>query len=269
MSGAGVREDLEGGQERDGADRSVDPEDGLPAGPGREGSSDEDTCGDTHAADGTPQGESRAALGAGVGGHDQRQRGRRHEGRGQALTGAGRDQLGGIAGEAAEYRRAGEQGKTGQEDPPARQQVGDAAAEQQASAGHHQVGGDQPLQVAAAQVQGLTDRGQRGVDDGDVEDDEDLRGQGDGQHRPRLARTVGFDVVLRTVGVVVSVVGGGDGVGCSFGGGHGGSRFQEVVPLTVDGLRCAHPGQVAGIRHERRAVGLLTAGWAVVRSVRG
>ena len=69
------------------------------------------------------------------------------------------------------------------------------------AAGHHQVGGDEPLQVAAAQVQGLTDRRQRGVDDRDVEHDEDLRGQGDGQHRPRLAWAVGLDVV-RVVGMV-------------------------------------------------------------------
>ena len=45
-------------------------------------------------------------------------------------------------------------GETGEEDPPARQQVGDAAAEQQAAAGHQQVGGDEPLQVTAAQLQG-------------------------------------------------------------------------------------------------------------------
>ena len=34
------------------------------------------------------------------------------------------------------------------------QQVGDAAAEEQAAAGHQQVGGDEPLQVAAVQVEG-------------------------------------------------------------------------------------------------------------------
>ena len=34
------------------------------------------------------------------------------------------------------------------------EQVGDAAAEEQAAAGHHQVGGDQPLQLAAVEVQG-------------------------------------------------------------------------------------------------------------------
>ena len=33
------------------------------------------------------------------------------------------------------------------------QQVGDAAAEQQAAAGEQQVGGDEPLQVAAVQAQ--------------------------------------------------------------------------------------------------------------------
>ena len=42
---------------------------------------------------------------------------------------------------------SGEQGQAGQEDAASGQQVGDAATEQQAAAGHHQVGGDQPLEV--------------------------------------------------------------------------------------------------------------------------
>jgi hypothetical protein len=111
------------------------------------------------------------------------------------LAGAGRDEFGRVSGEAAEHRRAGEHGETGQEYPAAGQQVSDTSAEQQAPTGHHQVGGDEPLQVAAAQVQGPSDRWQRGVDDGYVEHDEDLRGQGHGQHPPRLAWAVGLDVV--------------------------------------------------------------------------
>ena len=44
---------------------------------------------------------------------------------------------------------SGEQAQPGQEDAAAGEQVGDAAAQEQAAAGHHQVGGDQPGQLAA------------------------------------------------------------------------------------------------------------------------
>ena len=80
----------------------------------------------------------------------------------------------------------GEQGQAGQEDAASREQVGDAAAEEQAAAGHHQVGRDQPLQLAAVEVQRAADGGQGGVDDGDVEHDQDLGGQGDGEQGPGL-----------------------------------------------------------------------------------
>src|SRR4051794_2315388 len=52
--------------------------------------------------------------------------------------------------------------------------VGDAAAEQQPPAGGKQVRGDEPRQVAAGQVQRPADARQGGIDDTDVEDDEDL-----------------------------------------------------------------------------------------------
>ena len=52
-----------------------------------------------------------------------------------------------AVGEPADEGGDGEQGQAGQEDPLAGQQVGDAAAEEQAAAGHHQVGGDEPLQL--------------------------------------------------------------------------------------------------------------------------
>ena len=44
--------------EGDGADGDVDPEDGLPAGPGGQGSAEQDAGGDAEAADRTPQGEA-------------------------------------------------------------------------------------------------------------------------------------------------------------------------------------------------------------------
>ena len=74
--------------------------------------------------------------------------------------------------------------RPGQEDASPGEQVGDAAAEEQAAAGHHQVGRDQPLQLAAFEVELGADGRQRGVDDRDVEHDQDLGDQGDGQQRP-------------------------------------------------------------------------------------
>ena len=97
-----------------------------------------------------------------------------------------------------------------------REQVGDAAAEQEAAAGHHQVRRDQPLQLAAVEAQGAPDRGQGGVDDRDVEDDEDLGGEGDAEQGPGLLRPVSCSRVRgagrsRTIpgvaaGVVVDMV---------------------------------------------------------------
>ncbi len=149
---------------------------------------------------------------------------------GQALSGAGRDELACPAGESADDGRDREHGQAGQEHPLARQQVRDAATEQQSAAGHHQVGGDDPLHVGAAQVQVAPDGGQGRVDDRDVEDDEDLRGQCQGQDDPRLARPVlGLRVVVGAGRVpVVGVAGRGGrcggrgGVDCErFGGGLG------------------------------------------------
>jgi hypothetical protein len=58
--------------------------------------------------------------------------------------------------------------------------------------------------------------------------------------------------VVRGLRVVDGAVSDGDGVPGSFGGGHGGSRFQEVMMvMTVAGLRCLHPGQVAWMFAQR------------------
>jgi hypothetical protein len=136
------------------------------------------------------------------------------------IRAAGSDELPCPACESADDGRDGEDGEPGQEDPLAGQQVGDASAEQQAAAGHHQVGGDDPLHVGPVQVQVASDGRQGGVDHGDVEDDENLGGEGQGQDDQRLARPVGFVVVGGCVAVV-----GGVGLGVRCGGGVGRERF--------------------------------------------
>ena len=175
------------GDEGRDADGDVDPEDGLPAGPGGQGAADGDAGGDAEASDGAPQGEAAGALGAAVGRHDGGQRSRGHQCGARALERAAGDELAGGGGEAGEQRGAGEQDQAGHEDTATRQQVGDAATEQQASTGKQQVGGHHPLQVAAGQTQVVADDGHGGVDHGDVEHDEDLRDQRKDHHRPGAA----------------------------------------------------------------------------------
>ena len=86
-------DDARSDEQRDEPDGAVDPEDEVPAGPGGDGATDEDAGSDTEAADGTPQREGGLALGAGVGGRDQRERGRGEEGGAEALDGAGDEEL--------------------------------------------------------------------------------------------------------------------------------------------------------------------------------
>ena len=74
QAGAGhglLGDDAAPDEQGDEADRAVDPEDELPAGPGGDCAAEEDAGGDAEAADRSPQGERGLALGAGVGGHDQ------------------------------------------------------------------------------------------------------------------------------------------------------------------------------------------------------
>ena len=74
----------------------------------------------------------------------------------------------------------GEQPGPGEEDPPAAQQVGGAAAEHEESGEGQRVRVDHPLQPGRRVVQVVADRGQGDVHDGDVEHHHEL-GQADDQ----------------------------------------------------------------------------------------
>jgi hypothetical protein len=199
----------ERGDERDDPDGHVDPEDGLPAHQGGEGPAEEDAGGDAGAPDGCPQRETTRSLAARVGGRDQGHGGRGQQRGAQPLGRAGGHQHRRTSGGSRHEGRGREQRQPGHEDPPAREQVGDAPTQQQPTARHQQVCSDQPLQVVAAQSEAAPDRGQSGVDDGDVQDDEDLGDQGDDQDGPRatllvmVRRGAGGGVVARSpVGLV-------------------------------------------------------------------
>src|SRR3954453_21823595 len=77
--------------------------------------------------------------------------------------------------EAAEQRREREDDEADHEELAAAQEVGQAAAEQQEAAEGERVGVDHPGEVVLGEVQRAPDGGQRDVDDGGVEDDDELR----------------------------------------------------------------------------------------------
>ena len=66
-------------------------------------------------------------------------------------------ELGAGVGESAGERREGEHREPAEEHKAPVEQVGDAATEQQRPTGHHEVGGDERLQVAARQSEGRPD----------------------------------------------------------------------------------------------------------------
>jgi hypothetical protein len=103
------------------------------------------------------------------GGQD-RQRGREHHRRAEALRKARADQNSRAAGESTGQRGQAEQHRAGDEDAAAAEQVGGAAAQQHEPAVGQQVGAGHPLQALHREVQGLADRGQRQVDDRRVDE---------------------------------------------------------------------------------------------------
>ena len=100
-----------------------------------------------------------------------------------ALRQAGADQDARAAGETADQRGDAEQHGAGDEDPPAAEQVGGAAAEQHEAAVGEQVGARDPLQALHGEAQVAADRGKRDVDDRGVDEVEERDGgeQGQGQ----------------------------------------------------------------------------------------
>ena len=184
-----------GGQEQrrqhDGRDpdRDVDEEDPRPAQVRGQHAAEQHADGRAGAGSGAVDPEREVPLAAlGERGHQQRERRRREQRAAEALEGAEADQRGLRPGEAAEQRADGEEGEPRDEQPPAPEQVGEPAAEQQDAAEHDRVGGDHPLQVRLREVQVGLDRRQRDVHDRDVEDDHELRGDDQCECAPAAVR---------------------------------------------------------------------------------
>ena len=194
----------DGAQGQDGgddADGHVDEEDRAPAEGGGEDAAEEHAGGDAHAADGAPDGQGGGALLAGVGGDDDGQGGGGEHGGAGALCGAGQDHGRGRGGGGGDQGRGGEDGQPGQEHGAAVEEVGEPAAEEQQAAGEQDVGGDDPLVVAAGERQGLPDGREGDVHDGDVEDDHELGHQHQAEDGPGTPG-LGLGFVVRVVSTV-------------------------------------------------------------------
>ncbi len=163
-------------QDRDHADRHVDEEDPLPAGPLGEHAAEQHARGATGAGDGAPHAERLVALLAlGEGRRQDREGGRRDQRGAQTLHGARRDQQVVGVRQAAGQRGDREERQADHEHLAAAEQVGHAAAEQQEAAEGERVGARDPLQARVGEVQVALDRRQRDVHDRDVDDEHELR----------------------------------------------------------------------------------------------
>ena len=98
---------------------------------------------------------------------------------------AATSRLVGVGG-AADERRECEQGEPGEEDAAAAEEVGGASAEEEEAAVGEHVAAHDPLQALLGEAELMLDRGQRDVDDRDVEEVEKLdeQKQRQCQHAP-------------------------------------------------------------------------------------
>ena len=184
-----------GGDGEDGcADRQVDEEDPRPAQVRREHATEQHTDGATDAGGCAPDAEGDVPLTPlAEGGDDDRKRSRREQSAAKALQPPGDDQRAFRPGEPGEQRAEREHSDACHEQPPASEQVGKSAAQQQHSAEQDRVGGDHPLQAVLGEVKVVLDRRQRDVHDCDVDDDHELRGNGHRENKPASALRLGSD----------------------------------------------------------------------------
>jgi hypothetical protein len=98
----------------------------------------------------------------------EREAGGDREGGADALDEAGRDQDAAVVGDAAEDRGDGEHRHRGEEDLAPADDVAGASTEQQQAAVTEHVAGDDPLQFAGREAEGVADRRQRDADHRDV-----------------------------------------------------------------------------------------------------
>jgi hypothetical protein len=156
----------------------------LPSGVGGEEAAGQQADRPAHCACPAPDAEGFVALGS-LREHvrHDRQGGRRHERRPQALDAAHHDEEDVRGGQAAAERGGGEDRKAGHQETAAAEQVSGSAAEEQEAGEGQPVGGHHPLQVGLWEAQLRADGRQCGVHDREVHDHDEV---GRDQQRERL-----------------------------------------------------------------------------------
>jgi hypothetical protein len=120
---------------------------------------------------GAPECDRAVALGSlRERGHEDRQGGRRHDRRADALHDAPEHERRGPPRETAQQARGAEQRGSRHQDPPAAEEVARATAEQQQAAEADQVGTQDPLDAVGGEAEVPLDRGDAEDDDLRVED---------------------------------------------------------------------------------------------------
>ena len=176
-------------RQRGGPDRDVQIEDVLPPGVAGEKPAGDHPNGRAAGTEPAPDPERLVALGAlGEHVHHDRQGGGQHDRRAEPLNGPRCDERHLAGRQRGSQRRRRKQRKPDHQDPAAAEQVRRTTAEQHEAAERERVRGHHPLQAGRAEVQIATDRGQRDVDDRQIDNRHEER------HRQQRERAPAIDI---------------------------------------------------------------------------
>ena len=188
LAPASVGHDRVGDDRGGDADRRVDQQHPSPADRLGDDPAEQRAGGATEAVHRRPEADRPMQLGPGRERRgDDGQRGGGHERAAEALHSASHDQHLPVHRRATDERGDREQDQGGHEHPPLPELVGGPAAQHQEAGERDRIRVDHPLQVGRGEVQARLDRGQRHVDDAQVEDHHELRHTADDEDQ-RLAR---------------------------------------------------------------------------------
>ncbi len=172
-----------GQDDRGDAHRDVDPEDAAPADGGDQHAADHRPEGQAQADDSAPDPDRSGALtpfGERV--RDDRHRDRVQHRPADGLHRAERDQCREAGRQAAQQRSEREQGQSDLEGTAAADAIAGRSGQHEQARDHQRVRGDDPLQSRDRGVQLMLDRGQRDVDDRDVQPDDEQAHAADRKH---------------------------------------------------------------------------------------
>ena len=243
VGGFGVPEDGGGQGGGSQADRDVDQEHRAPAGELDQHAAEDLAGHEAYRGDRAVQADGTRALRPfGKAGGDERQRGGSDDGGARALEDPGGEQQRGVPGQSARQAGQRERDEADDEHAPPAEQVSGPAAEDEQAAERDRVPGDDPLHRVGGHVQLALDRGQRDVDDAEIQDDHERGDENESQLDGAVGRGfLGWGFWAGALGVGAFRLGAGawgrrwPGLGGGGGGGAGvavvGSRVSEgAVP---------------------------------------